>query len=163
MSPETAAAAAAWFSQALGQPCRLVRAQAGSRHSVRGPAERAQQPPGEQGSLGELTSCDQLGRGAACRACCACCTCTQGWWWPAALRAAACLHACLAAWQLQHSRWHRAAGACQTSCTCQAATLERPQALQLRASPHGHQGRPAGAAVLKQVLALQASRTRVSS
>ena len=34
MSQATAAAAAAWFTQALGQPCRLVRQQAGSRRSV---------------------------------------------------------------------------------------------------------------------------------
>ena len=34
MSKELAAAAAAWFSEALGQPCRLVRQQLGSRHAL---------------------------------------------------------------------------------------------------------------------------------
>ena len=34
MSNELAAAAAAWFSEALGQPCKLVRQQLGSRHAL---------------------------------------------------------------------------------------------------------------------------------
>lgn len=34
MSKEVAAAAAAWFSEALGQPCKLVRQQQGSRHAL---------------------------------------------------------------------------------------------------------------------------------
>ena len=45
MSLQTAEAAAAWFTQALGQPCRLVRQQTGSRRSVSLPEGGRQQQP----------------------------------------------------------------------------------------------------------------------
>ena len=72
MSLEAAQAAAAWFAQALGQPCRLVRQQTGSRRSVSlarqqlpdspGSGQQPAEPadallPGSLGALSQLCLC----------------------------------------------------------------------------------------------------------